>query len=119
MNGFAADGNMFVKKVKQRLEVRDCMRAMTRPQPLISVCYSGTGTRTRRTCPSAPSLVLSRRCCTRSASSPTMSTIFSVELRKMVSQVSTLVSPEPPVFLPLVFFADLVFCLTREVVKVA
>jgi hypothetical protein len=48
VNGFAADGNMFVKKVKQRLEVRVPFGfAVWRLQ-----CQgSGTAMRMRRTCP--------------------------------------------------------------------
>jgi 20S proteasome subunit beta 6 len=56
VNGFAADGNMFVKKVKQRLEVRS---VWWRLASLSSAFFlgSGTDTITRRICPSAQSLV--------------------------------------------------------------
>jgi len=48
VNGFAADGNMFVKKVKQRLEVS--RYSQPRDQTLMSWYYSGTDMRMPRTC---------------------------------------------------------------------
>ena len=54
VNGFAADGNMFVKKVKQRLEV-------LLPSPTVGLLFipmfhfaSGTDMLTQKTCPCAP-----------------------------------------------------------------
>ena len=89
MNGFAADGNMFVKKVKQRLEVRSSMRRMTRAQILIGseLDCSGTDMRTQKTCRFGLSHALSKRCCTRSVSSLTMSTTSWVASRRMVSRL--------------------------------
>ena len=54
VNGFAADGNMFVKKVKQRLEVRDPSTL----EPSSSGAHSppsGTAMHTQKTCRSEPS----------------------------------------------------------------
>lgn len=48
VNGFAADGNMFVKKVKQRLEVGSLLRLFS--STLTTVRTSGTDTLTPRIC---------------------------------------------------------------------
>ena len=48
VNGFAADGNMFVKKVKQRLEVLPC--SPPRHRTLTSRYFSGTDMRMPKTC---------------------------------------------------------------------
>jgi hypothetical protein len=56
VNGFAADGNMFVKKVKQRLEVQPVRWHIDASSHLFHLA-SGTDTITQRTCLSAQSLV--------------------------------------------------------------
>lgn len=54
VNGFAADGNMFVKNVKQRLEVRQPDIGAIRV--LIESCpRSGIATHMQKTCPCARS----------------------------------------------------------------
>ena len=82
VNGFAADGNMFVKTVKQRLEVR-CLLIV------VGSCWfggvhSGIVMPMRKTCPSVPLPAWYKRCCMQSDSSHTTCTTFWEALRKMV-----------------------------------
>jgi hypothetical protein len=58
VNGFAADGNTFVKKVKQRLEVRLVLFDTISQKGIHSFhVASGTDTTTQRICLSAQSRV--------------------------------------------------------------
>jgi len=58
VNGFAADGNIFVKRLRQRLEVRLPLPVSSK-LVLISYAFhkknSGIGMLTQRRCPSRPS----------------------------------------------------------------
>jgi hypothetical protein len=85
VNGFAADGNMFVKKVKQRLEVLGPLSPSWGRRSFR--CSSGIDMPTQKTCRCARLHVSSKRCCTHDASSHTMFTTYSGALRKMVSSL--------------------------------
>jgi hypothetical protein len=92
VNGFAADGNMFVKKVRQRLEVciATCCVSFTSDNPSYRCTISGTDMPMQRTCLSGLLLASSKPCSTRVASSHTMSTTFLAALKKMVCSICPL-----------------------------
>lgn len=77
VNGFAADGNMFVKKVKQRLEVRISSLVIVRNDVLILGTDSGTVMPIPKICPCVQSRALSNLCSMPGDFSLTTCTIFS------------------------------------------
>jgi hypothetical protein len=88
VNGFAADGNMFVKKVKRRLEVRACFHCVFVVKPMCSIATckinSCIAMHMQRTCPCAPLRGSFKICFTNAVSSRTMSITSSAVSMTMV-----------------------------------
>ena len=75
VNGFAADGNMFVKRVRQRLEV--CIQSVeVFDIQYLMINVSGIGTLMQKICPFMPSRALFKQCFMHVVFFHTTSTIF-------------------------------------------